>query len=95
MQGSTTKTITANLETNTTTVKVGTTTTTYFGLPNGVIYSTGNITSLKGTLANNYVSGSNIVQRNSWTVATDVNAGKDVTITDNLSYKTAPDRSKR
>jgi hypothetical protein len=65
--------------------------TTYTGTPNGVIYSTGSITSLKGTLANNYENGSTILARNAWTIATDVNSGKDITITDNLTYQTQPD----
>jgi len=65
--------------------------TTYTGTPNGVIYSTGSITSLKGMLANNYENGSTIFARNAWTIATDVNSGKDITITDNLIYQTQPD----
>ncbi len=66
----------------------------YVGVPNGVIYSTGNITSLSGTLANNWENGSTILQRNAWTIATDVNAGKDITITDNLEYQTEPKSDK-
>lgn len=94
VQGTTTETITVDRANNLTKVKIGSTTTTYYGVPNGVIYTTGNITSMKGTLADNYVEGETIVARNAWTVATDANAGKDVTITDNLSYKTTPDPSK-
>jgi len=94
VQGSTTRTVTVDRQANQTKVKRGTITDYYSGVPNGVIYSTGNITSLKGTLANNYEDGSRIIERNAWTVATDVSAGKDITITDNLAYKTAPDSTK-
>jgi type II secretory pathway pseudopilin PulG len=95
-QGSKTTTITVDLAANQTTVADGTPGSPYYytGIPNGVIYSTGNITSLEGTLANNYENGSTILQRNAWTVATDVNAGKDINITDNLTYGTPPDSSK-
>jgi hypothetical protein len=59
---------------------------TYAGLPNGVIYSPDNITSLKGTLTDGYYNGSTLVSRNAWTVATDIVNGKNITITDNLTY---------
>jgi len=87
-----TTTLTVDLAGNRTTVvdKNGATT-IYSGITNGVMYTTGHITSLKGMLANNYEDGSAILRRNAWTIATDVNAGKDVTITDNLQYKTPPD----
>jgi hypothetical protein len=90
-----TTTITVDLAGNRTTVvdKNGATA-DYSGIPNGVMYTTGNITSLKGLLANNYENGSTILRRNAWTLATDVNAGKDVTITDNLQYKTPPDATR-
>ena len=83
---------TMNLTAQTTTVKVGTAAaTTYSGLPNGMLYTSGNITSISGTLADNLVSGTSVIRRNSWTVATDVLNGKDITITNNLSYATLPD----
>lgn len=94
VQGSTTRTVTIDRANDQTKVKRGSITDYYSGVPNGVIYSTGNITSLKGTLANNDEDGSRIIERNAWTVATDVSAGKDMTITDNLAYKTAPDSTK-
>jgi len=94
VRGSTTRIITVDRENNETTVKRGSITDTYFGTPNGVIYSTGHITSLEGTLANNYEDGSQILERNAWTVATDVAAGKDIIITDNLEYRTPPDGTK-
>jgi len=93
-QGSITKTITVDRPNNQTIVKQGTTSTTYQGTPNGVLYSTGNITSLQGTLADNYVKNQQVLQRNGWTIATDVNAGKDITLTGNLVYNTQPDASK-
>jgi hypothetical protein len=91
-QGSTVTTITTNLAANTTTVTVGMgIPRVYSGLPNGVLYSTGTITSLRGTLADNYVSGTTIVRRNGWTIATDSAAGKDIHITNSLAYRTKPD----
>jgi hypothetical protein len=66
----------------------------YTGIPNGVLYCTGNITSLSGTIADNYENGSMILERNAWTVATDVAAGKDINITDDLEYETPPDSRK-
>lgn len=61
------------------------------GAGNGVLYCTGNITSLSGTIANNRVTGSppTIDYRNSYTIATDVNAGKNITVTGNLKHQTA------
>lgn len=49
-------------------------------LSNGVIYCTGNITDLKGVIADNQVSGSTITKRSAFTIATDVAAGKNITI---------------
>jgi uncharacterized protein DUF4900 len=90
-QGSTTTTITIKHDQNQTVVEQGDTTTTYTGTTNGVIYSTGNITSLSGELADSRVSGSGLVSRNAFTIATDVTKDKDVTITGNLTYRTVPD----
>jgi hypothetical protein len=88
--GGTTTTITVDRASNQTVV-TDTTTTTYSGVPNGVIYSTGSITSLSGTVANNHEDGSQILARNAWTIATDVNSNKDITLTGNLKYQTVPD----
>jgi len=91
-QGTKTTTVTVDLDGNQITLSDGTPagTHTHAGLPNGVLYCTGNITSLKGTLADNYQNGAQIVTRNAWTVATDVAAGKDITLTDSLKYQTEP-----
>lgn len=67
-------------------------------LPNGVIFCAGNITSLSGTVADNKVSGGDIVVPNSMTIATEVSntdpaLNKDITITGNLVYKTRPDKT--
>jgi len=62
-------------------------------LGTGVIYCTGNITSLRGTVADNYVSGEEIEVRSGWTIANDVNAGKTIKITNNLVYNTRPDKT--
>lgn len=61
---------------------------------NGVVYCSDNITSLSGELANNSYSGSTILRKSAMTIATDVNAGKDITITNNLVYHTKPDKTK-
>jgi len=68
--------------------------TTASSLGTGVIYCTGNITSLKGTIADNRVVGSDIAVRTAFTVANDVNAGKYIKITDNLVYNTRPDKTR-
>jgi Tfp pilus assembly protein PilX len=68
--------------------------TSYTGVPNGVIYSTGNITSFKGTLSDSQMSGSAMVSRNAWTVATDMLNAKSVTVTNNVTYATQPDKTK-
>jgi hypothetical protein len=93
-QGSNTTTIRVDLATRTSTMTKPDGSTVTAGLPNGVIYCTGNITSLKGTVANNHVAFGEIVTRSAWTIATDVNNGKDITITDNLVYLTKPDKTK-
>lgn len=93
--GSQTTTITQNRTTNQTSiVKPDGTTVTYDGFLNGVIYATDHITSLKGTIADNEVSGSSITRRNAWTIATNAGNAKDVTISGHLEYKTPPDKTK-
>lgn len=94
-QGSTTTAITADPVNNQTLVSVNghTPPTSLSGYPNGLIYSTGNITSVKGTLADNVVTNGAITARNAWTVATDISNSKDITITGDLVYKTQPDLS--
>ena len=73
-----------------------TSTTTYAGLTNGVIYCTGDIgssstsTGVSGTLVDNLYSGTTITQANAWTVATNISAGNDIYISGNLTYQTQP-----
>ena len=92
----TTTTITLDRYTNTTTA-TGTlgsgSATSMTSLPNGVIYCTGNITSLEGEVADNLYSDDEITTRSEMTIATDVNNDKDITITDNLTYHTKPDKT--
>jgi hypothetical protein len=60
----------------------------------GVLYSTSNIESLQGTVADNRLSGGpepEIIGRNSYTIATDVNANRYVRLTNNLGYQSRPD----
>lgn len=63
-------------------------------LGTGVIYCSGNVTSLSGQVADNLVANGKITTASAFTIATDVNAGKDITITNNLTYTTRPDKTK-
>jgi len=93
---STATTVTIDLVANTRLVRVGSgSTTTVAGAGTGVLYSTGHITSLSGTIADNRTSGTplTITHRNAYTIATDVNAGKNITITNDIAYASAPDPS--
>jgi hypothetical protein len=96
-QGLNTTTVTLNKSSNavTTSGPMGTGSPTTAGaLGTGVIYCSGNITSLKGEVADNRVSGGEITTPSAFTIATDVNAGKYIKITDNLVYHTKPDKTK-
>ncbi len=98
-QGSATQTITIDPVNNQTTVDLQTPDKngmpqqdirTFTGVPNGMIYSDGNITSLSGTLADNVTDGSgNALHRSQMTIATDLANSKDVTLTGSLKYNTA------
>lgn len=91
---STATTVTIDLAANTRIVRVGTATpTTVAGSGTGVLYATGNITSLSGTIGDNRTSGTplTITHRNAYTIATDVNAGKNITITNDIMYNSTPD----
>ncbi len=66
-------------------------------LPNGVIFCSGHITSLSGTVADNLVQNGEIVVRSSMTIATEVSKtnpsqNKDIEITGNLVYRTRPNK---
>lgn len=93
-QGSTTTRVTVDLPGNVRRVQVnnGPITT----VPNsgtGVLYSTSNIESLQGTIADNRLSGGpepEVLARNSYTIATDVNANRYVRITNSIRYQSSP-----
>jgi len=91
-----TTTITMNKQTGTTTATgplgPGSATSSP-NLTNGVLYCTGNITSLAGVIADNWVDGGQVIARSAYTIATDVNNGKTIKITDDLEYNTQPDKS--
>lgn len=73
-QGSTTTTVTVNYSSNQTTIRVGSgAPTSYNGVPNGMIYAEGSLTSLSGT----------VQQDSQVTVA----ASGDVVITNNIMYQ--------
>jgi len=67
-------------------------TNTVVGLGTQVIYTTGNITALSGTIGNNRVDNTThtILNRNAYTIATDMNNGKNITLNGTLKYATAP-----
>ena len=96
-QGSTTTTITVDRASNLTRVQVGSgTITSYVGAGSGVLFSTGNITSLSGTIADNRMSAGSpptVLNVSAYTLATDVNNGKDITVTNRLTYQSSPDPS--
>ncbi|MFY9235472.1 MAG: hypothetical protein WAO58_13555 [Fimbriimonadaceae bacterium] len=66
---------------------------TVSGAGTGVLFSTGDITSLRGTIADNKLSGSppSVQYRSATTIATDINAGRNITLTNNLRYASSPD----
>lgn len=104
LQGSTRYKVTLNLVNGTTTLRKGDsdwsdsngggTVTNFNGVLNGVLYSSDHVTSLKGTLVDGHLDGSTLVNRNAWTVATDLVNGKNVTVTGHLKYQTFPDKTK-
>lgn len=70
-----------------------TTPTVTTGVPNGVLYSTGSISGVSGTMAKSYVTGNQIVRANNWTIGTDYSSTgqKSITITNNVKYIHHPD----
>lgn len=60
---------------------------------NGVVFCTGAITSLSGTIADNKVANGLITRRSAWTICTDTNASKDITVSGDIVYKTKPDKT--
>ncbi|MGV3618235.1 MAG: hypothetical protein ACO1SV_23145 [Fimbriimonas sp.] len=95
-QGSTVTTITFNQTTKVMTRQVGTGTITTTTGANGVIYSANDITGLSGTIADNVLGGtgnSEIVARNSMTIAADVNAGRTITVNNTLRHNSQIDFS--
>jgi hypothetical protein len=94
-QGATTTTITVDRVNNQMRKQVGSgPVTTYTGTGSGVLYCSGNITSLSGTVADNRLDTStppNVLSRNAYTIATDTGNDKNITITNPITYKSAPD----
>jgi hypothetical protein len=97
-QGLTVTTVTVDTIAGMRTVQVGAGTPTQVnGLGSGVLFSTGHITSLHGTIADNRLIGGENPQiqvRNAYTIAADVNAGKNITLPLPLRYASSPDPSK-
>jgi hypothetical protein len=95
-QGTNTTVVTYNKSTGTITTSgpMGSgSATTASSMSNGVIYCTGNVTSLSGTVADNVVSSGQITQRSAFTIATDTSGGKDITVTGDIVYKTRPNKT--
>jgi hypothetical protein len=66
------------------------------GRGNGVLYCDGNVTSLSGTVADNRLTSGNppqVERRSAYTIATDVNNGKNITVSGPIRYASAPDPS--
>ncbi|MEA2553616.1 MAG: hypothetical protein QOJ65_1792 [Fimbriimonadaceae bacterium] len=96
-QGSTVTKVTVDLGANEIRKQVGSgAVVTTTGVGTQVLFCSGNISSLSGTIANNKVNSASqtIEARSAYTIATDVNNGKNITVTDNIKYATAPDVSK-
>lgn len=98
-QGGKVTTVILNTTSNQTQVKTTvngvTTATNTSGLPNGMVFSDGNITSLQGTMDDNIVDANgNITRRSEMTIATDLANNKNVTLTGSLKYATTRDLSK-
>lgn len=92
-QGSTTSTVTVDLSAMTTTLKVGSTTTTRANVGTGVVFVDGDVTSLSGTVLDNVTTGSTTV-RSAYTIAASIDNGKKIVITDDIKYKTGVDPTK-
>ena len=97
------QTVTINPVANTTTIstvyKGSTTTTTQTGVPNGMVYSDGNITNLSGSIANNRVTGSGtsatITNRSAMTITADVASDRNIYIADDVKYGVTRDYTKK
>ncbi|OWU64677.1 MAG: hypothetical protein CBB60_008625 [Armatimonadetes bacterium Cent15-Ar3] len=85
-QGSTTTTVSIDLASKQTTITTPTNTSTRAGIGTGVLFVTGDITSLKGTMANS-INGATPV-KSAMTIAADAAAGKNITITGDVEYLT-------
>lgn len=67
------------------------------GAGTGVVFCADNITSLSGVVADNILTSDTppqVQHRSEFTIATDVNNGKNITITSDIQYKSAPDPDK-
>lgn len=67
--------------------------TTVPGAGSGVVYSMSNIEGLQGTIANNHTTGGanpEVLARNAYTIAVDVNAERFIRVTGNLQYQSTP-----
>lgn len=91
-QGSDTYDVIADANMQTTTVThsspmLATTTQVVDGPSTGVLYATGNLTSLSGIVSDNKLGPSGIESRNAWTIAADAGAGRSITLTAPLTTK--------
>lgn len=86
-QSSNTWVATINWATNLMSLRKNSGSTTSYSGTTGVIYSTGNIT-MSGVIGDNQVVNGAIVKRNSFTIATDINNGKNITLDGTLVHNT-------
>lgn len=96
-QGSTVTTVTVDRTANQIRRQVGSNPVELFaGVGTGVLYCSGHITSLSGTVADNRLSENSppqVLRRSAYTIATNVNAGKNITVTGPIRYRSAPNPS--
>lgn len=96
-QGSTVTKVTVDYANNRRTMQVGSgPIVTTSGAGTGVLFTTGHINSLSGTVADNRMNGdgTEVVSRSAHTIATDMNNGKNIYVTNNIKYESSPDPSK-
>lgn len=85
-QGSVTTQVTIDLQNNLRTVTSPSGTVNHNGLGTGVVFVTGDITSLRGQMANS-ITGTNPV-KSAMTIAADAAAGRTITMSGDLAYRT-------
>lgn len=87
-QGSVTTTVEINMLARTTTTTVGSTVTTRSTAGNGVVFVTGNINSIRGTVADSVLGSGSTATRQGLTIVADAAASRQMVITGSIQYRT-------